>query len=441
MAQARLVDLDRDRLSLGPGLGLMLACSIGGESVVAALVDAAGTAHCVHEATIAPGQLGWAPRRLMPRVRDAAVAVLEQGLATPGLRVPSADGEHLRVIGATVAWPVAMDRETRPVGGALQGGWSKRTSLRTHLHRGLGLPLRRCHAMNDANAGALTLAYEWDEAGDETIMCLHVAAGIGLGTVHLPIREPYRSPFIKAQLVGGRRRGLAGEIGHCKLDQSLIDELNRPLTNGSWKLRKLDGQRGCPGCGVDYVGHVDAVIGARAVLERLSRFVEGETSLVEGLRELHRDVERNVHEARHALKDVGRALGRVMDGAVATLDPAKITLVGAMSSQLIAEGMLQRAEQGDLNHDVQIAPYPRGTLHTVALRGAALSAIRSGLYRGFFDNLQYHGSVKQVYSGPDPWSRWSGWDSPLEGVQTGWDYEPMRVDQTFIEDMRASTHR
>ncbi len=226
MRIARLIDVREEQYHLGPGLGLVLALSVGGEHLVGALVDAGGRAHCVVRARPHPRQMTEAPENLLDRMAAVSTEVLERGLhEDAGLVCSTAQGgEALRLIGATASWPAPMRHDSTPLGGPLDARW-RECSFREHLHRALSLPLERCHAMNDANAGALTLAFEQPSPRAGAVMCVHVSAGIGLGTVHQAIPKPYRLAFVDAHLVGGRD-GRAGELGHCVPDRWFLDGLN-----------------------------------------------------------------------------------------------------------------------------------------------------------------------------------------------------------------------
>ena len=440
LEEARLVVIDESGYRLGPGLGLMLAFSVGGEHLGAALVDAAGAVHCHARVAPEPHQLQREPEIFLERLRALAVRVLNEGLQRPDLCTPEGPGSvALRLIGATVAWPIPMDRMTQPRASALAASWHSRT-MREHLSDALGLPVSRCHAINDANAGALNVAFDQGtDGGVGSVMCMLVAAGIGVGTVHQAIRGPNRLPFIEAHLISGRS-GIAGELGHRAVDKSLIAELNDGIKGRRHALAPLDAGRQCE-CGAG-MGHIDAVFGAEAVLARLQRYEEGE-SLVERLRALHRDADRDIR-IRNALNHVGQGLARALDNPVAVIDPSVIKVVGALASKHLISGMTERCSRGDLNPDVSIEMYDEAFNSVVGLRGAALAVLRAALYRGFFDQPTFEPQGRKGWS----WQRWSGWDHQHRtGAQTGaalggkaWKYHPLKVDDTFITTLEAHRH-
>ncbi len=434
-------------LSLGPGLGVMLALSVGGESVIGALVTADGKKHYEQDA-YEINQLAGSPERLMARIRKVAVAVLEEAFERDELLVTDGDTRGLKLIGVTVAWPTPMDRESVPQGTSLPADWRDRP-LRERIAETLDLDIRRCHSLNDSNAGALTVAFEWDgEAGDETVMCIHLAKGIGLGTAHMPIPRENELPFVQAHLVGGTYGIFAGEIGHTRVDRSLIEDLNERIAHQADALgiKPLNPNRACPGCGPQGSGHLEAVVGAEAVLERLEPWTTDQ-SLVGGLKQLHWDVARKEPNALHVLRDVGRAVGRTMGGIVAATDPARIMLTGSLASEQVALGMKERVAEGDLNDRVVIECFEEDDRTSVALRGAALATLRAGLYRGFFNDLEYAGTLTDRYVGPRPWAAWTKWDSTVNGVQTGsmssretdtsWIYRPDDYTREMLDRLKA----
>lgn len=432
---ARLVDLVDKELVLGPGLGLVLAFSVGAERLRGALVTAGGEARCVVAEPYRPDQLRGRPEELLTRLGRVGAEVLRQGLLPDSnLAVPTADGRRaLRLIGATAAWPSPMDHESWPVGGTMLHDWRQRT-FREHLHEALGLGLERCHAINDANAGALTMAFEQETPRAGALICVHVAAGIGLGTVHQAIPTANRRPFIDAHVVGGAGNQ-AGEIGHCAVEPGLIDRLNRETRrkHPEWNdtVPPLNVDRIC-NCGPAR-GHMEAVVGAEAVLDRLGRLQDNASQAVL-LKQMHKDAAGDPR-IRHALQDVGRVMGSTLAGTVAATDPVAVELVGALASEHIADGMNQQLRSSHVRGTV--FPNRRPDAALASLRGAALAVLRGGLYRVYMQSMR-RASAKARF--PEDWP---GWDTALEGTQSGqtqqhgsaWRYEPMIVDADFVARM------
>jgi len=436
---SRLVEYAQDHgYSLGPGLGLVLSFSVGGEHLVGALVDAGGVAHCVEHDDPHPRQMTQDPATVLDRITTLGKRVLTRGLQEDsGLLCPSAQGTNvLLLIGATASWPAAMYHDSLPAGGPIHEQWEHRT-FREHLHQAIGLPLDRCHAINDANAAALTLAFEQDAPRAGAVMCVHLSAGIGLGTVHQAIPRPHRLAFVDAHLVGGRD-GVAGEIGHCVLEPAFVAQLNDPNIKRRKRFEQwkpLDTSRPCD-CEPEAHGHLEAVVGAEAVLDRLGLYKQGD-SLVRLLREVHSKTGR-APLRQLALRDVGRCVASVVAGAVAATDPISIVLVGALASQDVEEGMNEQFKKSNVADRAKLynGPYP----DRVGLRGAALAVLRGGLYRGFFDNVTYSISVKNGSTLPE---HWEGWEAAPAGAQSGqtsragsaWRYRPLHIDDRFVASM------
>jgi predicted NBD/HSP70 family sugar kinase len=443
---ARLTVLDESGYRLGPGLGLMLAFSVGGEHLAAGLVDAAGNVHCHSQMPPEVRQLRVEPEVFLERLRALGLKVLKEGLAKTHLVTPAGPGAvALRVIGATVAWPLPMDRDTLPDDTGLSKAWHDKT-MRQHLSDALGLPVSRCHAMNDANAGALNVAFDQGTAGGVgSVICVMAASGVGVGTVHQALGETGRLPFIDAHLITGRR-GIAGELGHRHIDKALVTDLNVKMAarrrKSSPAPEDLDPDRHCV-CGApDATGHLAAVVGAEATLERLGRYEPGD-SLVARLAAMHKETGKDIR-IKLALNHVGQAIARSLDSAVAVIDPAVISVAGALACEEILNGMRERRSAGDLNHTVKLERYGEPRNSFVGLRGAALAVLRAALYRGFFD----HPAFQTEGHDEGPWERWSGWDhDERSGAQTGetatadaWEYHPLRVDDDFVNVLETHRH-
>ncbi len=452
---SRFVNRQRGGYRLGPGLGLVLAFSVGREHLTGALVDASGEPHCVVDTDPTPNQTWDEPGTLLERIRSVAIEVLRTARETSALLTPTGSGvEHIKLIGATVAWPLPMDRATKPQDPMLKSGWNTR-SMRAHLSDAIGLKLSRCHAIKDANAHAMALAFDQPEdAGVGSLMCVHLASGIRLGTVDRALARPNRLPFIDSRLVSGHT-GIAGEIGHCRVDAGLVAELNAqtpPHMRDRGMLGELDATKPC-NCTENAIGHLETVVGGHAVVERLPHVRSSAGPLIERLIKVRDDAATD-QAVQLCLRQVGHVLARTLDAAVVAIDPAKIVLTGIHATDHVVTGMTnQRLNAHDLTDSVQIEAYrPPARIveahglalgrHLIGLRGAALAVLRAALYRGIFDHPGF-----DLCDGFDSvWDRWSGWDHEhRSGAQTGkllgtdavWEYHPVSVDGPFMQALEA----
>jgi hypothetical protein len=197
-------------------------------------------------------------------------------------------------------------------------------------------------------------------------------------------------------------------------------------------MRKLDSHRRC-NCDPDARGHLEAVLGAEAVLRRLGRYQEGD-SLVRRLKELHQDASQP--HVREALGDVGRGVASVMAGSIATTDPVQVALAGALAHQHIVDAMNEQLDDYDVSTRVALYRGTNGDL--VGLRGAALAVLRGGLYRGFFSYARHSPSPGVADDLPEGWR---GWDEASPGAQSGrtgrgdsaWVYRPLLIDEAAVD--------
>lgn len=385
---------------LGPGLGLVLAMSLGAESLRAGIVDANGTVHHRLEYRPMPDQLDLPPRELLRRVREIGLDVLSAALDDQGLwpgKKPA-----LRLLGVAVAWPTPVDREGRPGGSVLtHRQWFRKERegapprLTEQLSQALGSPfdVSRCHAINDANAHALAVAFASARAraGAEEddvwriALVVRVGGRISAATIQLAPHTEARLSFIDSRLIVGAH-GFAGELGHLPIEPQLIDERN--AANPYGRLVALENGARCS-CGRTF--HLDAHASGTALVARLQssgydipEHARYEKSVVRLLLEGERD-----QEQVHAVRDVGRILGRALAGPVLMLDPYSITLTGTVASEDLKQGvLLERETWGHAVGDNLRVNYVSGEAGAfLAVQGAGLAVLRSLVYRRFDGGL------------------------------------------------------
>ena len=381
--------------SLGPGLGMVLALSLGSESMRAALVDANGDLKHECEDTPAPDQLALPPDELLPRLRRLGVAVLRQALDDRSLW--SGATPSLRLCGVAVAWPSPIDRMMRPTGSALGDRQWTRTNnkgrivpLSERVAKEFGPPFtpERSHALNDVNAQALAVAFRAARARAEeptdsrwyVAMVVRVGGGLGAATILLAPHLQKRLSFIDSRLIAGAN-GFAGELGHLAVSEKLVEDRNE--ANPHDKLAELDYQGWRCSCGRRH--HLEAFASATGVIARLQAsgyeigtVDRGRTSVVRALFDGDPD-----QEQRYAVRDAGRLLGCALAGPVLTLDPYSITLTGSLAGEELKQGvLLERETWGHaIGDELRIKYINGGEGAFLAVKGAGLAIIRSHIYR------------------------------------------------------------
>ena len=250
---------------LGPGLGTVLAFNVADETIEGALVTASGHAVCHRRISTRPDQLHRQPDDFYRQLADMSGAVLSDAFNRPDLLVNGPRGSTgLPLIGAAMAWPAALDRQGFIAERALGTAWRASTA-REHLSRALGFPLERCHAIEIANAGAMTVAMECDTTNQwGSVLAVYVGSRISLGTFLLPHPRDHRLPFIDGVLIGGRR-GIAGDIGHVALAPEIIRSINASFSPHD-DLPRVETEAVCV-CGSRR--HLQALFGLPAITARL----------------------------------------------------------------------------------------------------------------------------------------------------------------------------
>ena len=400
-------DTERDRLLvagrpvvLGPGLGLALGLSVGFETVRGGLVDANGVLHHETEEVPSPRQLEGGPDVLMARLRAVATRVLRDGLADESLWSDESSGT-LRLLGAAAAWPCPVDRQKRPGGTVLRDGWIHdpiigiaMPTLTERLAAALGSPFSagRCHALNDANANTLAVAFddtrarahEDDDERWRVALVVRVGGGIGVGTIALAPHTRGRLSFIDSRLIEGAN-GFAGELGHLTVDRKIIDEINEagkstrlaPLSYDDWL------------CSCTRQHHLE-VFASGTTLERRLR-ASGIAIPPRGAARanvINAALSGDVDELLvNAVRDIGRVLGRALAGPILMLDPHRITITGSLANEHLVEGIRRERDAWDnaIDDSVELRCEGGDRGAYAGVRGAALAVVRRKVYREFLD--------------------------------------------------------
>lgn len=395
--------------------GFALGIALGTESLRAGLVDANGQLHHPYEVRLAH-QLDLSKQRLLAHVGRAAAQVLGRALADPALRMRAG---RLAVLGVTVAWPVPLDRDFRPKTAWLgDRAWGDEP-VPVPVGRLLGGPFadaRLSHAINDANAAVMALAYDeavariGEPAGERSriLMALRLSGGIGAGTMELRPHHPKRLSFLDSSLIVGTS-GYAGEIGHLPASHSVVAAVQRFSGRGDVpdphdRLARLRLDRVCS-CGakggaaeLDDMGaaaHLEAVAGAWALADRLhdSGYDLDEQAAVGD--QIGRLLERIDPEIERALWECGALIGRAMAAPILMLDPAKIMLTGLLAREPVATGFNDiRARSKRAPTNTVKAEIRRGDGY-LEVRGAALGTVRQRCWRQIdFDPLGLPSSTR-----------------------------------------------
>jgi len=389
-------------IRFSPEMGLVLAFSVGSESVRAGLVDANGEIHYRHSAPAGNDQLSQSPEALLDRVRHQAIRVLEDAFES-GKLLRKTDGT-LPLLGAALALPAPVDRDHILRGRALtHEGWNtrssggERVSLNNRLSALLGPPFQpeTAQVMNDCNAAAVAIAFECvrereppRKAGaprehERTMaMVVRVSGGVGAGMIEIAgdSEHAHVSRFLKSRVMVGTN-GLAGELGHLPISRSAIERIN-DASKSIEGLAPLEWNSICT-CGEKH--HLQALVGWKALCERLGLPTEGpetRTSLLE--KYINPQPGQESQAAVRALEDAGRIIGRALTGTVLALDPHSITVLGALAGPNLLHGLASASDEWSnaLWRGRKVAfEKPRHGSTYVSLRGAGLALIRAQRHR------------------------------------------------------------
>lgn len=380
-------DSSEGTLRFGPGAGLVLGVSVGTGSLRAALVDANGRLHHPKRLEPANGQLALKPTDLLDRIQAVVAEVLAASFDDSGLLVDGA----LPFLGISVAWAVPVDRDNRALGASLHPSWLDGSSMRERVAQHLNIKRERSHALNDAHASAIGVAWHQtrhpdhqDQRHPRMGIVMRLAGTISAASIVVESPERVRHPeraqklgptsgFVASVLLGGRDLH-AGELGHLSLDQALIDERNASLPDGLGRLTAYSCSCTTPGESVP--DHLEAYGSATALAHRVAP-TEPKCDVVDRIITTP-DVE--IH--RRALEDVGVLVGHALRGPVLMLDPATITLTGTLAvptvQKAVSEYLLANKPFGN-QPDVQIME--RETNRLIRVQGAALAILRAQVHR------------------------------------------------------------
>jgi predicted NBD/HSP70 family sugar kinase len=389
---------------LGPGLGLAMGLSVGAESLRGCLVDANGIVKHQLEDEPTPRQLEESPEHLLRRLRSLASRVLVSAMKDETLWATSAENS-LRLLGVATAWPCPLDRTKRPVGKILHDSlWRHREAatgnvqpLTERVASFFGPPftLARCHALNDVSAAALSVAFddsrasalEPDDNRWRVALVIRIGGGLGAATIILAPRCQRRLSFIDSQLIEGTD-GLAGELGHLPIGRRLIADLN--AANPYDELAPISYDEWPCSCGRKH--HLEAFASGSALVRRLQASgyqIPTESRAPQSM--LRSSLGAEADDVYiHALRDIGRILGRAMTGPILMLDPYSITFTGSLATEHLIEGVRRERDQwaNAINDSVHLEQSGSLPGRFICARGAALAVIRKYVYREFMDGKE-----------------------------------------------------
>jgi len=377
----------REKLSFGPGAGLVLGVSVGTASLRAALFDANGWMYHPKESKAWPEQLTVHPQEFLDRLGDCARSVLQAAFKNQELLVDGA----LPFLGVSVAWPTPMDRNKKPVGPALaHASWRGGRTLSGRVAVALNLPLARSHALNDAHAAAIAIAYDRTrtrehvgQAQSFVEIVIRLSATISAATVIIE-RPPggedadlgkfgATSGFPGSTLISGMD-GHAGEIAHLPVSPEAVRVRNEGLDPELGPLAAV--RCSCTVPGQPMPNHLEAY----AATEAISARIAPGKPIGRTIREITRTPDAPHH--RRALEDVGELLGDALVGPVALLNPARITLTGALAVPTVERRLRRHLSDAHVHGtppDLLVLPEDENQL--VRATGAALAVLRQEVHR------------------------------------------------------------
>ena len=387
---------DAGKLSFGPASGVVLGISVGTESLRAGILDLNGWLHASREAPAHPGQRLLPPDRLFERIGDLARETLAEAVNDHVLTVRG----KLPLLGIAAAWPTPIDRDKRPVGRALaHDGWHEGEPLSSRLSRYFGVDEHVSYTLNDANAAALAVAHietkaprYLEERRTRLAIVLRVAGGIG-GAIMIiepwyEIDGDHESGFTKSVLIGGADHH-AGEIGHATVPGSVIAKLNRERPRGLRPLRRhrctcTPGNRQVP-------PHLEAFASGVALRHRLRLDIPLGVAI-------DSVVASSDLAQQRALQDVGTLIGEALAGPVAMLNPATITLTGALAVEPVRAAFAAVLEaQHQFGDRPRISALAEEEHRFLRAKGAALALIRERVHRRLPQILHDEQSVKRHF--------------------------------------------
>jgi len=371
----------RSHIRLGPGAGLVVGVSVGTSSLRACLVDANGVLRHTHTSPPVPDQLALSSRELLDRIRDAAAVVLRSGLDDADLLVDGA----LPFLGLVVGWATPVDREKRPKGPALRDrGWHNGVPLNQRVAEHLHIDHERSHALNDAHAAAIAVAWTQTRSDKHVTqshprmaIVMRLAGAISGASIIVepPEMTDYGqvSGFAKSILMGGADMH-AGELGHVPLDSEIIAELNENRPIGLGELTPC--RCSCTEPSERMPKHLEAYAGAQALAYRIAPD-EPQCDVVGKIRAAPA---MKVHQ--RALEDVGVLVGHALLGPVAMLNPATITLTGSLATETVRRAIAEHVSESlPFGGSPEVRLLAPDVNPFIRAQGAALAVLRGKVYR------------------------------------------------------------
>ena len=369
-------------LAFGPSAGLVLAVSIGAASIRAALIDANGWMHNPREGQSMLGQLAEPQAELFERIRIICEAVLSDAFTNPDLLVAGA----VPFLGLSVAWPAPLDTDKVPHGVLSHRDWrSNAHGLDQRLAKHLHINRERSHALNDASAATLAVAFdetrtsEYVEHGHpKQLIVVRLGGGLGASTMVVePIQRDGTSGWMKSRLTGGHH-GLAGEIGHAPVNQARLTGIKRGRPKGCPPFKRVTCS--CAESG-EHPEHVEAYAGAAALAARFAK--RGEVPAATFARILET---RHAPNHRRALEETGMLLADCLLTSVLMLNPNEVVLTGSLAVPEVGEGLEARLDASEAlarifggAPDVRVLSGAENAY--VRVRGAGLAVLRRHVHR------------------------------------------------------------
>ena len=393
---------ERAPMQFGPGLGLVVGVSLGGESLRAGIVDANGALHHQMEAPTRSDRLKLSPRQVLDDIASAVTEILHHALDDGALVVQrsgrAVSDRTLPILGVAVAWPSPLHRYTKmPEGRALRHqGWHTGFPLTERVAERLGIPADRSHALNDANALALAVAFDETRRGpppeeaagrSQVALAVRIGGGLGAGTVVIAPYDSTRSAFLNSYLIEGAS-GYAGELGHFRVHASDVTAINDRRAPG---LAPLDETWECS-CGEPM--HLEALASATALVKRVLASKDLDLEMLgvnpggtsSSYSVLYETLERQHNSTlRSALQDAGRLIGGALAGPILMTNPRVITLSGALAVEPVKEGIEDQRPvwKSTLGPQPSIKLLDGLDKKFAGVRGASLAAFRGQVFRNF----------------------------------------------------------
>jgi predicted NBD/HSP70 family sugar kinase len=381
-----------DRPQFGPSAGLVVGVSLGQQSLRAGLFDANGVLHHPFEDDLRPGQLEARPDEILERIRGAVDAVMTGAFGDPALLVEGC----VPFMGVSVAWPCPVNRQKKPEGNLLRPGWRLGDPLDRRVAKAISIEPPRAHAINDTAAAAVAVAHRistdpahLEQDSSRLAIVLRLAGGVGGASI---VVEGHRedsalgptSGFAKSRLTGGVDH-LAGEIGHAPVPKCVIEELNERTPRS---LKKMKAHHcSCVGSDEPVPNHLEAYASGAAIARRVAPKLDARV-VVERMLE---DPDKPVH--KRALEDMGTLVGQTMTGPAAMLNPASITLTGALAVPVVRDAVESRLHETHCyGKQPEVKLLPPDEDKFIRAKGAALVVLRRAVHR----------QIPAILGGPKP---------------------------------------